>query len=341
MSGPVPQPLPTELPAVPDFDLHLLPDSLRPLVDDGAERLQSPADYIAAPLMVCAGSLIGRQMSVRPHIKDDWTVVPNLWGMNVGSPGLLKTPAMEMATKNVARLEIAAKEKFERANKEHAARAAVMKAKAEVDKASLKKRLKEGDSIDAIVADQAKQAGQEEPPVRQRYMTNDSTVEQLQVLLQDNPNGILMIRDELAGWLRSFEKEGREGARAFFLEAWNGSGRFSYDTIGRGTIDIEAACVSVFGNIQPGPLDALIRTGIRNGAGDDGLLQRFQMAVWPDRPETSGGSSTDRQIRPPGNWRSKPSKASLISARGRQTVRSRSGNSIPKLRRCSTTGEAT
>jgi hypothetical protein len=113
-------------------------------------------------------------------------------------------------------------------------------------------------------------------------VTNDCTVEKLGELLNENPNGLLAFRDELTGFLRSLDKDGQEGARAFYLEAWNGTGRFTYDRIGRGTIDIEAACVSILGGIQPGPLLAYLRSAVAGGVADDGLIQRFQLSVWPD-----------------------------------------------------------
>ncbi|MGZ0175168.1 MAG: DUF3987 domain-containing protein, partial [Planctomycetales bacterium] len=69
------------------------------------------------------------------------------------------------------------------------------------------------------------------------------------------------------------------------LESWNGDGRFTYDRIGRGTIDIPAAIVSIIGAIQPGPLGEYLRHQAAGGAGDDGLIQRFQLIVWPDCPK--------------------------------------------------------
>src|SRR5258708_36040680 len=44
---------------------------------------------------------------------------------------------------------------------------------------------------------------------------------------------------------------------------------------------MRAACLSVLGGIQPGPLERYLRA-VFAGRGDDGLLQRFQLAVWPD-----------------------------------------------------------
>ncbi len=40
-------------------------------------------------------------------------------------------------------------------------------------------------------------------------------------------------------------------------------------------------CLSVLGGLQPGPLERYLRE-VFGGRGNDGLLQRFELAVWPD-----------------------------------------------------------
>ena len=95
-----------------------------------------------------------------------------------------------------------------------------------------------------------------------------------------------MNRSPMPGRRRmGFVMKGEFSAR-HYLEAWNGSGSFRFDRIGRGTIEIDAACVSLIGGIQPGPLGAYMLSAIRGGRGDDGLIQRLQLAVWPDAPTT-------------------------------------------------------
>jgi hypothetical protein len=117
-------------------------------------------------------------------------------------------------------------------------------------------------------------------------MVNDATVEKLGELLNENQRGLLHYRDELAGWLATLDRDGHENDRAFFLESWTGTNRYTYDRIGRGTLHIEAACVSMLGGIQPGPLAQYLRAAVRGGVGDDGLMQRFQIVVYPDAPTT-------------------------------------------------------
>ncbi|HNL81154.1 MAG TPA: YfjI family protein, partial [Agitococcus sp.] len=119
------------------------------------------------------------------------------------------------------------------------------------------------------------------PPVMRRYLTNDATIEKLGELERDNPNGILLMRDELMGWLAGLEKEGKQEDRAFYLEGFNGTGSKVVDRIMRGSTFIENHCLSVLGGIQPDKLIAYFEQQI-SGLGNDGLLQRFQLLVYPD-----------------------------------------------------------
>lgn len=114
-----------------------------------------------------------------------------------------------------------------------------------------------------------------------RKVTNDATIEKLVELLQENPNGLLIHRDELRGLFLSWEKDGHEGDRAFMLEGWSGDGSFTTDRISRGTNHVDGMCLSLVGTIQPGPLAQYVARALRGGD-DDGMLQRMQLSVFPD-----------------------------------------------------------
>jgi hypothetical protein len=90
-----------------------------------------------------------------------------------------------------------------------------------------------------------------------------------------------VLRDELVGLVASWEKEGREGDRSFFLEAWNGNASFDTDRIRRGSIFIPNLCVSIFGGIQPDKLTDYLEEA-EHALANDGMLQRFQLLVYPD-----------------------------------------------------------
>lgn len=276
------EPLPGGLPDVWPFSFDLLPSTLAPYCRDVSDRLQCAPDYVAVGLMVALGSVIGRSLGIYPKQHDDWLVVPNLWGGIVGRPSLFKSPALAQAIAPLTRLEQAAANVFTEEQAQFKAEqftAEIRQAEVKKLAKTLIKKGKEEEAVALLAENLSAVAG----PVCRRYKTNDATVEKLGELLADNPRGLLVFRDELMGWLTSMDKEGREGDRSFYLEAFNGVGSFTYDRIGRGTVKINACTVSILGGIQPSKLDRYVRQALGYSSGNDGLMQRFQLLVWPDK----------------------------------------------------------
>lgn len=215
-----PVPLPEELPPVMKFDSEMLPEAFRGWLCDIAERMQVPLDFPAAGVVVVISSLVGRRLGVRPKRLDDWLVVPNLWGMIVGRPALLKTPALAEITKPLERIIAKAHEKY----KDDLEIYEIEAMTAEVEQKAFKKRLeklasKAVESGDRSALTQAAHTeGIEEPekPVLRRYKTEDATTEKIGELLVENPNGLLYHRDELSGWFRNLDKQGRDGGPSVF-----------------------------------------------------------------------------------------------------------------------------
>lgn len=279
---PDPGPLPAVMPPALPFMSEWLPNPIRPWINDIAERMQCPIDFPSVAAMVAMSALIGRQVGIRPKRFDDWLVVPNLWGAVIGRPGVMKTPAIQEPLRPLNAMEMQAKAQFDEQTRAFEADEVVSDVRRKEAEKKIKGALSDRAEARRLAMESLKSPDEESAPRRRRYMVNDSTVEKLGEILNDNPNGVLVFRDELIGLLKSLDKEGQEGARSFFLEAWNGNGRYVFDRIGRGTIDIEAAIVSVLGGIQPGPLGDYLRGAVRQGVGDDGLMQRFQLLVYPE-----------------------------------------------------------
>jgi len=78
------------------------------------------------------------------------------------------------------------------------------------------------------------------------------------------------------------DKQGQEGARAFYLQGYDGNQSYTFDRIGRGTVQVKRVCLAMIGGIQPGRVQEYVRGAVSGGGSDDGLLQRFGMTVWPD-----------------------------------------------------------
>ena len=276
---PDPTPIPDALPFVMPFDPEILPDALRPWLEDIAERVQCPPDFPAVGAMISLAAVVGRKVGIRPKRKDDWLEVPNLWGAIVGRPGVMKSPALREVMKPLRVIEGRALATFEDEAREWARSLELAKLKREASKSKVLSAYKKGMAVDP---DALNDDLPDDGPHARRYVVNDCTVEALGEILRYNPNGTLAYRDELISLLKSLDKEGNEGARGFFLSAWSGTDGYTFDRIGRGlNMRIEACCVSLLGSIQPAIIGGYLRQAVAGGGGD-GLLSRFQLLVWPD-----------------------------------------------------------
>ncbi len=281
--------LPPLLPTAPALPLDMIPEPFQPWLSDVAERMSVQLESVAAPAICGLSMVVGRQIGIKPKRYDDWLVIPNLWGMDVDRPGMLKTAREKEGIKPVKWLADRATKEFEQQSPHIAAKREIHEAQTKNIRDKITKAIKESNltllpELEKDLAEFLLKGGGldlKEP----RYFTNDPTVEKLGVLLKENPRGMLLYRDELSGWMRSLDKHGREGDREFYLETWEGGGHHTVDRIGRGTIDTPALCLSVFGGIQPAKLEKLVSDAIQGGVGDDGMLQRFQLAVYPEKVE--------------------------------------------------------
>lgn len=280
---PTPEPLPDGLPPVRAFDMALLPDSLRPWVGDICDRVQCAPEFVAVATVAGLGAVIGRKIGIRPQARSDWTVTSNQWALIVGRPGVLKSPAIEAALAPIKRLAAQALTTYEAAAKWHAVEAKAAKLRAEEGEKAARGVLKKtpGADVSAYLAENEPPA-----PMLRRYIAIDSNSASLGELHRQNPNGLLVHRDELVSLLRSLDREDQAEARGFYLTGWNGDSGYTFDRITRGLhLHIPAVCLSMLGSTQPGRIAEYVRHAVRGGAGDDGLIQRFGLLVWPD----SGG----------------------------------------------------
>lgn len=271
---PEPQEIKSTLPPVPPFDDKVLPPVFRAWVNDIAERMQCPPEYLAVGAITAAGALVGNRIGVQPKQHDTgWVEVPNIWGAVVGKPGVMKTPALAQVLMPLKRLEANAQSAF-----------ATARAQSDVDKMvyeAAKKKVEESIKKGATITVNQLPV-QPEDPQPMRHILNDSTYQKLGQVLSGNPHGLMAFQDELSGLIMRLDSDGQESARAFYLQAWDGKQSYTFDRIERGTVSIPRLCFSVMGGLQPSKLREYLRSAVTGGKGDDGLAQRFQMLVYPD-----------------------------------------------------------
>lgn len=310
-----PELIKAELLPVQQLTRDMLPTDLSEYVFDNAERADHmPNDFVAVSLLTCLGGLIGARVSIKPKQQDDWEIVPNLWGGIVGNPSMKKSPAFNAGSKPLNNLVMKAKAEAKQKKggviamptdeeREKAKQAIIEKQKIALELASkikalnatiTNKKTAEDEREKAIanlaeikaeqeIVEQMQNHADDEAIPEKRYLTNDTSPEALTDLEINNPNGIIIIRDELIGLLSSLTRNGEDTGRAFYLEGWNGTGSYQYDRIVRGAGYIPNHCITLLGGIQPDKLITYLESTVQ-GAGNDGLLQRFQLLVYPDAP---------------------------------------------------------
>ena len=304
---PEPKPIEDELPPVEPYDPDCLPSPLKEYVEDVSQRMPCAPEFVAVPLLVVLGSLIGTTAQLQMRQQDtNWRVVPNLWGLLVGPPSSRKSPPLRTVLRDTLNPLIKrAEEDYSLLQAEIQASAEAFQAKYNALKEEMKKTAKKihqgeatEEELERLKNELSKMEAQKpEPPSERRYLIHDGTVEAVGELLNRNPRGLLLFRDELTGLFKQCERPGNEGSLQFYYEAWNGTGSYSFDRIGRGHVSCSNFCLSLLGGIQPDNFKKYIIKAINGG--NDGFLQRLQLAVYPNPVRID-------------NWKDRPPNEAII-----------------------------
>ena len=262
-----PKPFEPLLSPVPYFKIEYLPAAFRPWALDVSERMSIPLDYVGICMLITFASVIGRRAFVYPKANDkSWTEAINLLGAVIAPSGGMKTPTWKIFTNEVTAIEIEWKKQHERE---------VAKYKQELAKYLEENRGKKKDAREGVPP--------EEPAPYRRLVINDATPESAHILMGKNPEGLLLYRDEIGGWLVELDKSGREAAREIFLVAANGNDSHTQDRVERGEVSA-IMCLSFFGGMQPKIAQDMVNDE-RNAA--DGTIARLGLLSYPDRTEAA------------------------------------------------------
>jgi len=272
--------LPPKFLKPPALNPELLPQALSGYVADRAEAMRIPAEMIATPMLVALGSVFGKKVCVQPRSKDTtWLEYPNLWGVSILPPAMLKSPSMNAAMKFISELETQAQREYSIAIAEWDSEERVRKIEVKEAESKATKAIKSGDKVGA--RRELDRVHNVKPPIRERFIITDATPEARLQILCENSNGVLLLRDELDGHIAQLRKDGYENARAQELQFFDGHQDYSDDRIKRGSHIAEGPRMALYGNLQPAKVEKYLREMHRGGS-DDGYLQRMlQLAVQP------------------------------------------------------------
>jgi hypothetical protein len=249
------------------FPVASLPQPVARFVADGAKALGCDPSYIALPLVVGLASAIGNTRRIR--LKRSWSEPAIIWGAIVGESGTLKSPALEMSLRPVRKRQQTALKEYNLAMKKYE----VELMQYEKDQRTWSRPKERGDP-----------PTKPEPPTLERGWCDDTTIEALAVLLQQNWRGLLVIRDELSGWIGGFDRysQGKGADAAKWLEVFGGrSIMVDRKTGASKIIYVPRAAVSVAGGIQPGVLRRAL--GVEHK--ENGLAARLLLTCPPRLPK--------------------------------------------------------
>jgi Protein of unknown function (DUF3987) len=258
-------------PAAPLLDDDALPAGWGDWITAEAAARGCPRDYVAAGLIALISACTGNARHVAATAT--WTEPPHLWLALIGWPSTGKTPGLRPSVETARSVERDKEPAWQAACIEHALLAEGARAIEEQWKTAVRKATKDGEPL----PNRPPGADVPPPPARPRLLAMDTSTEELQYMLSQQPRGLLYMRDELAGWLGNHDRYGGHGGdRAFFLETWNG-GPYVADRVKyRGQpVRIPRATLAILGGMQPDRLREAL------AGADDGLAARFSY-VWPD-----------------------------------------------------------
>mgnify|MGYP000176167783 CR=1 FL=1 len=195
------------------FPIEALPNTARAYATATSEALDVAPAFVAVPLLSVLSAAVGA--SARLQLKRSWREPATLWTAVVAPSGSTKSAALQHVLRPVQRMEREAQEAYREAKAQHDPK------------------------------------GNEPAPTRTRYRTGDPTTEAVVRILEDNPQGVLLARDELAAWLGSFDRYAHGAADLqFWIEVWGGE-QVSLDRVGEGNITVATPAVPLTGTIQP------------------------------------------------------------------------------------------
>jgi Protein of unknown function (DUF3987) len=267
--------------APPVLPIEVFGDPWGRWIVGAAAAAACPVDYVVAPLLASVSTLIGNARWAQAW--PGWEEPPHLWVVAVGDSGTGKSPGADCLMRDVL-------PPIERQMVgDYPDRLREWQAAVEFDKiaqkrwqADLRTALENKKPLPSMPTPIAAAFAPEKPRLRQ----HDTTIEQVGAILATAaPKGVLMIRDEIAGWLMGMDAYNPAG-RAFWIEAYGGRPyRVERRKHGGEPIEIERLVVSVYGGTQPERLHAM------SAGADDGLFSRI-LWLWPNPVPFRRGEET-------------------------------------------------
>ena len=255
---------------------QVIPSGLRlkiaGLCRESAEAKNIEPVYVGINAIAAVTSVIGSAYKI--ELKErDWYEPAILWTCLVAESGSGKSPGLDSATEPLRTLQSEADREYDTKSEVYTTE----KREYDLDYDDWKKQRKRNPMTLPPVLPFT--------PKMETFLVDDATLEAIAEVLENNPFGILLVKDELAGWLKSFDCY-RSSGSGKDLPAWlsiHGGRMFRINRkTGKPMIHSNNPAVSVCGGVQPMVLQRIVNEN--EDFFDSGLTARILFAMPPDKP---------------------------------------------------------
>lgn len=235
------------------FPIESFPQEIQSLIKNAEETVGFNPDFFSAGILSICATAIGTSVSL---FNGSYSSQPILWLAIIGRSGMGKTPPLKFSKKPIEEKDKKSYEEF--------------------------KKLEETYELE-------EKKGRK--PNFVKSILSDFTIEKLAETLDFNSKGVLIFKDELIGWINSFDQYKKGGDQQKYIEFWNGD-TLTVDRVSKPPIRVEKTNVNILGGLQPKRMRELAL----NGRDEDGFLTRM-LLVYPTyiKPNLFTGKNIEQQ----------------------------------------------
>ena len=231
------------------FPIEVFPEHIQDYINQAYDRLGFHKSYSGLAFLTAIGTAIGGKTVVR--MKQNWNISANLWSIIVGSPTEAKTHAQKYPFKMFFNESKKLSDEYKNQLKQY-----------NQDLLNFKTDIKNSEAP--------------EKPVKKKLIVKDITIEKLAMVLNDNPDGIVSLQDEMTGFFNKLTRYD-SNSKPDYLELWSRN-FIDTDRVGRESVEQFDPYVPIIGNIQYKSLVKFLQND------EDGFFERWLFAL-PERKE--------------------------------------------------------
>jgi hypothetical protein len=228
-----------------EFPRGIFPDLVEKYIHENYSKQGFCIDFLYSSYLAVISALIGNRYKIKGI---GWEERPLLWIAIVGDSGVKKTPAITSMMKPLEKYNKQLFKVYQKMMKEH-------------------KELKSiGEKSDS--------------PIAKQLLVDDTTIEALCKIMEHNPDGLFLIKDELMGLIYDSQRYNKNGQEEKLLSIFSGKqiiiNRKSEDSYSV----IDNPYLTLLGGIQPAILNQLFTENRLN----NGFIYRL-LFCFPDKVE--------------------------------------------------------